>query len=257
MQRDKKIAFYADISGSGIQYPNFMHALANLEQSGEIISGKIYNVSERKHKEILAEVANRGYDLAPPLRYRKTAQNAFDSRMIVDIMEDVLQNANLDAVAIIAAPSDMVYLYRRLKSYNIFIIALDNGDEESSALINEFLDIGKVEKLAPVKKQTKPKPPAQDAQAQTAARPEAPASAVYEPRQGEDVYGQTSEEPQPASAPEPEQIPADAPPLSAPDNDLDLEQRILEHSSESDQIDDESAELLEEIQKLLAEFEDN
>lgn len=221
MQGNKKIALYADVTGADLTYDNFIHGIANLEQTGEIFCAKIYNASERRHKEILREVAARGYDVAPPQRGKK-APKAFDNRITVDIMEDVLQNTNLDAVAVIAPPADLVYLFRRLRSYNIFIMTLDNGDEETSALVDEFLDIGRVDKLQPARpKQKKPAPGGAQA---------APKS---EPNSQEpDTQGETTDK-------------------------TGLEAKAEAVQLSQSPADDESAELLEEIQKLLDEFKDN
>lgn len=152
MPDKKQIAFYIDVDNCDITYDSFIHANLALQEKGEIIVAKVYGVSERRNKDIFDEIARRGYEVAPPMRIKKRGQKTLDNRIIIDVMEDVLQNTNIEAVAIIAPPADMVYLYRRLQSYNIAIYALDNNDEESSRLVDEFLDVGIVDVLKPLSK---------------------------------------------------------------------------------------------------------
>jgi len=158
MPDKKQIAFYIDVDNCDITYDSFIHANLALQEKGEIIVAKVYGVSERKNKDIFDEIARRGYEVAPPMRIKKRGQKTFDNRIIIDVMEDVLQNTNIEAVAIIAPPADMVYLYRRLQSYNIAIYALDNNDEESSRLVDDFLDAGIVDVIKPLPKKKAAKP---------------------------------------------------------------------------------------------------
>lgn len=152
MPDKKQIALYIDVDNCDITYDGFIHAIMALQEKGEIIIAKVYGVSERKNKDIFDEIARRGYEVAPPMRIKKRGQKILDNRIIIDIMEDVLQNTNIEAVAVIVPPADMVYLYRRLQSYNIAVYAVDNNDEESSRLVDEFLDVGLVETIKPTPK---------------------------------------------------------------------------------------------------------
>jgi ElaB/YqjD/DUF883 family membrane-anchored ribosome-binding protein len=69
-----------------------------------------------------------------------------------------LQNSAIDAVAIFAAPTDFTWLYAKLRAYGVSIITLDNNDEENSSLAHQLMDIGIVEKLKPLKKPSPARP---------------------------------------------------------------------------------------------------
>lgn len=152
MYENKKIALYIDVDNLGISATEYNNALTELKKRGEIVYGKVYGASERKHKEIIESINANGFDIATVMRVKKRGAKVFDNRIIVDVMESVLQNTTIDTVAIIACPTDLVWLYRKLHSYNIGIIALDNNDEENSDFVRDFIDIGIVDKLPSVKK---------------------------------------------------------------------------------------------------------
>ena len=151
---DKTVALFVDVDNCGLQYEHYVNALEAISEFGAISCGKIYGASGIRHKEILADANNKGFDVALPMRQKKRGSKVFDGRIAVDVVETVLTNPAVDAVAIIAAPADMVYLYRFLKRNNVAVIALDNADEESCALVDEFVDLGKVEVLKVPKKVT-------------------------------------------------------------------------------------------------------
>lgn len=157
MLRDRKIAVFIDVDNCPLQFINYETALNEIAQMGEIVCAKVYGINERKHKEILAHATNLGFDTLLGMRVKKRGAKIFDNRITADVLEAVFTMPSIDAVAIIAAPSDMVYLYRMLHKYDVAVIAYDNGDEFSSNLIDEKLDIGIVE-LLPAPKKSAPKP---------------------------------------------------------------------------------------------------
>lgn len=152
MLTNKKIALFMDVDNVAIDKDEYQSALYQLGELGEILYGKVYGITDRKNKEISNSVLSKGYEVSPPLRVKKRGSKVFDYRIIVDIMEKVLQNNTVDTVAIFAAPTDLTWLYAKLRAYGISIIALDNNDEENAALVHQLMDIGIVEKLKPLKK---------------------------------------------------------------------------------------------------------
>ncbi|MEG1706920.1 MAG: hypothetical protein RR291_05450, partial [Clostridia bacterium] len=97
-----------------------------------------------------------------PMRVKKRGVKVFDNRIAIDVVSCVLENPNIDAVAVICAPSDMVYLYRKLKAIGVAVIALDNADEYTMALVSEIVDSGIVDVIKPKRpnpfvKKTEPK----------------------------------------------------------------------------------------------------
>ncbi len=147
MLQGKNIAAFIDVDNAGLEFVHYENAVNQINEMGEVLYGKLYGVSDKKHKEIIAAAENCGYDTALTMRVKKRGQKVFDNRIAVDIVETVVSNNTIDAVAIVAAPADMVYLYRFLRRYGVKIIACDNVDEESAAFVDAVIDLGKVEEL--------------------------------------------------------------------------------------------------------------
>lgn len=147
MLQNKTIAVFMDVDNCALSYDNYKNALEQIADMGKIVSCKLYGVSDRRHKDIISDANDNGYDLALAMRVKKRNTRVFDNRMLVDVVEKVVSNPQVDAVAVVAAPTDMVYLYRFLKKREVAVIALDNTDEDSVKLVDEILDLGQVQTL--------------------------------------------------------------------------------------------------------------
>lgn len=145
MLKELNIALFADADNCGLEYSHFDNTLFQLNEMGNVVYGKIYGVSDRKHKEIINDINKFGFDMAPVMRVKKRGSKVFDNRILIDVMDEVLSNGNIDAVCIVAARADMVPLYSRLHKLGVKIVALDNVDDESLAFVDEVLDIGLVD----------------------------------------------------------------------------------------------------------------
>lgn len=152
MLRNKKIAAFIDVDNAVLEMTHYENVLSQLEEMGEIICATVYGASEKKHKKIIEHAMDNGFALQFPSRTRRRVKKVFDNRIWVDVATTVAQNRNIDAVAIVSAPADMVYLYSYLRRLGIAVIACDNCDENSMALVDATLDLGKVEKIKLPKK---------------------------------------------------------------------------------------------------------
>ncbi len=155
MPKYENILAFIDVDNCAIteeSYDNIMHQLSSM---GEITTAKIYGVNQKKHRAIIEHASDNGYEVAMPMRIKKRGAKVLDTRILVDVVTALHTVPNMDAVAVVCAPSDMVHLYRELKKYDIAVLALDNGDDATNALIDEPLDLGVVVEL----KLPKPKKP--------------------------------------------------------------------------------------------------
>ena len=147
MLQNKTIAVFIDVDNCALSFDNYKNALDQVASMGKIVSCKLYGVSDRRHREIIADANDNGYDMAFAMRIKKRNTKVFDNRVLVDVVEKVVSNPQIDAVAIVTAPADMVYLYRFLQKREVAVIALDNADEDSVKLVDEILDLGQVQVL--------------------------------------------------------------------------------------------------------------
>lgn len=155
MLQDRHIAFFIDVDNVSLSSDDYVNIIEQISDMGTILLGKIYGAGERKHKEIYADADAHGYRIERPMRNKRRGRKDFDSRIYVDVVDAVNKAPAIDAVCIVAEPSDMVYLYSYLRSRGIKIITLDNLDEASTALVDEFVDLGRIVRLKfPTAKQT-------------------------------------------------------------------------------------------------------
>ena len=162
MLQGRNIAFFIDVDNVGLSSEQYANIVEQLSGMGTILFGKIYGAGERKHKEIYDDADLKGYATARPMRVKRRGRKEFDARIFVDAVDAVSRVPAIDAVCIIAQPTDLVHLYSYMRSHGIKIIALDNADDASCAFIDEVIDLGVVVELKPPKKvAAKPAPKAE------------------------------------------------------------------------------------------------
>ncbi|MCM1290072.1 MAG: NYN domain-containing protein [Corallococcus sp.] len=201
MLRNKKIAAFIDVDNAVLEMTNYENVLSQLEEMGEIVCATVYGASDKKHKKIIEHAMDNGFALQFPSRTRRRVKKVFDNRIWVDVATVVAQNRNIDAVAIVSAPDDMTYLYGNLRRLGISVIACDNCDENSMALVDATLDLGKVEKIklpknAPKKAAPAPKKAAEPKKtAEASAEDDKTAQLLREIEKLQQSYEKPAEEP--------------------------------------------------------------
>lgn len=154
MLQDKEIAVFIDVDNAVLDNKNYNKVMEQIEEMGEIVCGTLYGASERKHKKVIEAARDNGYIIQLPMRNRRRVRKVFDDRIFIDVSTLIAHNHDIDAVAIISGATDLVYLFSFLRRYGIAVITGNNLDEQSTALANEVVDLGK-----PEKKPAKPKAP--------------------------------------------------------------------------------------------------
>ena len=280
MNNQNHIALFVDIDNMPLGKQHIDRIISQLEESGEIAYAKFYGVTDRRHRDIICDIAARGFEMAPPVNPKKRGSTkVFDNRILVDLCELVFTNTSVSSVAIVANPTNLVHLFARLKREDVGIYACDNLDDDSLAFVDEILRFGYDDPNTAAKKRAAegerenagafkivtrrdeaPSPEdaddgegeeetavetATDAEDETAETESAPAE---ETEEYEEAAGETpSEEPQ---AEQPSEEKADG-----EDADLGILKEIQRMKDETPSDDDkEDAELIEKIKKLLDEF---
>ena len=82
MLKELNIALFADADNCGLEYSHFDNTLFQLNEMGNVVYGKIYGVSDRKHKEIINDINKFGFDMAPVMRVKKRGSKVFDNRIL-------------------------------------------------------------------------------------------------------------------------------------------------------------------------------
>lgn len=159
MLRNRNIAFFIDVDNVDLTSENYDNIIAQLEGMGEIFFGKIYGAKERKHKEIYAGAELKGYKIERPMRIKRRGRKDFDSRIFVDVVDTVCRAPSVNAVCVITASCDLVYLYSYLHGKGIKIISSDEGEAASSAMVDEYVDLGRVYEIKLPASRPAPKKP--------------------------------------------------------------------------------------------------
>ncbi len=147
MQKYNNILAFIDVDNCAMTEESYDNIIKQLTELGDITTAKIYGVNQKKHRVILEHASDNGFDVAMPMRVKKRGAKVLDNRILVDVMTSLYSVASVDAVAVVCAACDMVPLYRELKKFDIAVLALDNSDDATNALIDDVLDLGIVEEI--------------------------------------------------------------------------------------------------------------
>ena len=143
MNNQNRIALFVDIDNMPLGKQHIDRIISQLEGSGEIAYAKFYGVTDRRHRDIICDIAARGFEMAPPVNPKKRGSTkVFDNRILVDLCELVFTNTSVSSVAIVANPTNLVHLFARLKREDVGIYACDNLDDDSLAFVDEILRFG-------------------------------------------------------------------------------------------------------------------
>ena len=137
----RKIALFIDIDNTALTVEQFDNVIDQIFNSGSVLYGKIYGAVDRKHKEIIEFAQSKGFDTAPVMRVKKRGSRVLDPRVLLDALEMTVTNNNIDAVAIVCAPGDMVPLFAKLREYGVYIMANGDLDEESLYFVDETINL--------------------------------------------------------------------------------------------------------------------
>lgn len=153
MLRDRKIAVFIDVDNAVLDNERYAQLMNQIRTMGEVVCASVYNASERKHKAVIEDARQHGYSILLSATGRRRARKSFDTRIFVDVATLVTRNTEVDTIAIISAPTDLVYLFSYLRRLGMQIIAGNDLEEQSAALVSEKLDLGR-----PVKAKPAPRP---------------------------------------------------------------------------------------------------
>lgn len=168
MLRNRNIAFFIDVDNVGLSSENYDNILAQLEGMGTILMGKVYGAKERKHKDIYQSAEVKGYKVERPMRIKRRGRKDFDSRIFIDVVDAVCKAPAIDAVCVITASCDLVYLYSYLHGKGIKIISSEENEAASAEMVDEIVDLGRVyEIVLPVSKPRTAKPKVKQTVAKT------------------------------------------------------------------------------------------
>lgn len=141
MLRNRKIAMFIDVDNTEMDFEQYKSAVDQVASMGEIVCATVYGASERKQKGIIDAAKQSGFSVQLPARMRKRIRKVFDDRIYVDVVDLVAHSANIDTVAVVAYPADMVYLFSYLRRLGLQVVGSDALDEAGLALTSDTVKI--------------------------------------------------------------------------------------------------------------------
>ncbi len=142
MLRNRKIAVFIDVDNTEMEFVHYKNAMEQIRSMGEIVCATVYGASERKQKGVIDDAKQKGFAIQLPARARRRVRKVFDERIWVDVTDLVAHNANVDTIAIVAYPTDMVYLFSYLRRLGLQVVGCSNLDEASLALVSDVVEVG-------------------------------------------------------------------------------------------------------------------
>ena len=273
MNNQNRIALFVDIDNMPLGKQHIDRIISQLEESGEIAYAKFYGVTDRRHRDIICDIAARGFEMAPPVNPKKRGSTkVFDNRILVDLCELVFTNTSVSSVAIVANPTNLVHLFARLKREDVGIYACDNLDDDSLAFVDEILRFGYDDPNTAAKKRAAegerenagafkivtrrdqvPSPEdADDGQGEEETAVETATDAEDETAETESAPAEETEEYEEAVGEEPA-VEAEQPPEEAADETLYEEPQAEQPSEEKADGEDADLGILKEIQRMKDE----
>lgn len=273
MNNQNRIALFVDIDNMPLGKQHIDRIISQLEESGEIAYAKFYGVTDRRHRDIICDIAARGFEMAPPVNPKKRGSTkVFDNRILVDLCELVFTNTSVSSVAIVANPTNLVHLFARLKREDVGIYACDNLDDDSLAFVDEILRFGYDDPNTAAKKRAAegerenagafkivtrrdevPSPEdADDGEGEEETAVETATDAEDETAETESAPAEETEEYEEAAGEEPA-AEADQPPEEAADETPSEEPQAEQPSEEKADGEDADLEILKEIQRMKEE----
>lgn len=143
MLRNRKIAVFIDVDNTEMDFAEYQNAMQQVGAMGEIVCATVYGASERKQKGVIDDAKQKGYAIQLPSRTRRRVRKVFDDRIWVDVTDLVAHNANVDTIAVVAIPTDMVYLFSYLRRLGLCVVGVDGLDQASAALLSDVVTLQK------------------------------------------------------------------------------------------------------------------
>lgn len=114
-----KLALLCDIDNAQISVEAFNAVTEKFGKDAEIVTGKLYGYSDRRHKGFLEVVNASCFDIAGTMRYKKRSSQ-MDVRILIDAVA-LAQESYIDGFVIVAGAGDFAPLLAYLKSKGKFV----------------------------------------------------------------------------------------------------------------------------------------
>lgn len=227
-----KLALLCDIDNAQISVDAFNTVTEKFGKDAEIVTGKLYGYSDRRHKGF-SEVVNAScFEIAGTMRYKKRSSQ-MDVRILIDAVA-LAQESYIDGFVIVAGAGDFAPLLAYLKSKGKYVAGAF-ANPENALYCDETVELPE---------ETKEEKPEK-------AKVEKPAPAAKESVKAEESLKEEEVAPVPERAPIPEREPAEKP---APEQVRTEEPAPAPEASAEEKSEASTADIFAELEKIVKEF---
>ncbi|GBU26944.1 hypothetical protein R84B8_00460 [Treponema sp. R8-4-B8] len=131
---EKKFAVFID--GDNICAKDYVSAIREIATYGEILMKRVYGDWTTSNMNTWKDVLVK--EPATPCQQFRSGKNATDTRIIMDAIELMFQNANVNAFCIVSTDADFCGLAQRLRENGKYVLGI--GKEHSKPIWQETCD---------------------------------------------------------------------------------------------------------------------
>jgi len=131
---NRKIAVFVD--GDNICAKNYVLAIREIANYGEILMKRVYGDWTTSNMNTWKDVLIK--EPATTYQQFRSGKNATDTRIIMDSIELMLQNANINAFCIVSTDADFFGLAQRLRENGKYVLGV--GKEEAKQIWQDACD---------------------------------------------------------------------------------------------------------------------
>ncbi len=141
-----KIALLIDVDNYKVTDKELNYLINRLNMKGEVIYGKVYNYSDRLHKELSETIEHNGFDTAmQTVANKKTKKSVFDMRIALDAVKICCTNNAIEAFCLACGDGDIIPLISMLRAEGKIVLGCFNsGAEANERMCNEVILLNRV-----------------------------------------------------------------------------------------------------------------
>ncbi|MCL2177628.1 MAG: NYN domain-containing protein [Firmicutes bacterium] len=133
MTQRLQFALLVDVDNVTVSAELLDSIIHQCELQGNIIYGKVYGYSDRRHRKLLPIINTRGFETASTMASKKGKRSVLDLRIVVDAVRLACQNESITAFCLVTGDGDLVPLIVMLKSFGKYVVGgfLNNSDNDN------------------------------------------------------------------------------------------------------------------------------
>jgi hypothetical protein len=137
-------ALLVDVDNVAMDAVIFESIINQVSILGDIVYGKVYGYSDRKHSKLNALISKNGFNVTNTMRLKKRGKSELDLRLVIDAVKLACENQSINGFCLVAGSGDLIPLISMLRSMGKAVVGgfaeRDENSEMCDRLINVRMD---------------------------------------------------------------------------------------------------------------------